>query len=294
MTIHFESEGTTMQEMTEKAIVTSTSLLDLPIAKLQILQSGEIVKESWLKRPMLEPGLSCNADGLWVLSLHRQGEHSKFVIPYIGSEIILADAELGLVVVLVAYHGAETEKYGRLGYMTQKGQFYRYYRQEASGDWTAIPWRLLNDEVRQLVISTVEEHGPAWARKPGKLKIERKPPTKPVTMISFKVVRLIEGRYFSLYDPTVEYVLGQRMKEPAKPKHGGGFYSYPTLKMGTEYLTDCVESLPFRSDVITHELALLEVEIGGRIVNYGHKFASTYLCPMRVLEVRTVQEYGLS
>jgi hypothetical protein len=151
-----------------------------------------------------------------------------------------------------------------------------------------IPWGLLNDEVRQLVISKVEEHGPAWAKKPGKLQSERKPPTKPVTMTSFKVVRLIDGRYYSLYDPTVEYVLGKRMKQHAKPKHGGGWFSYPTLEKGTEFLTNCVKSIPFHVEVITPMLALLECEIGGRIIDYGHKFASTYLCPMRILEVRSV------
>ena len=108
-------------------------------------------------------------------------------------------------------------------------------------------------------------------------------------MTSYKVVRLIDGRYFSLYNPDQEYVLGQRLKEPAKPGHGGGFYSYPTLEMGTEYLADCVTSIPFHREVATPQLALLEVEIGGKIINYGHKLASTYLCTLRVLEVRSVQ-----
>ena len=107
-------------------------------------------------------------------------------------------------------------------------------------------------------------------------------------MTSYKVVRLIGERYYSLYDPTQEYVIGQRVKQPAKPHHGGGFYSYPTLEMGTEYLTGCTESIPFHSDIPTLALALLEVEIGGKIINYGHKFASTYLCPVRVLEVRVL------
>src|SRR5437660_3732858 len=254
-------------EALEAGIVASTSdvasLLNWPIARLQIIQASYVVEADWLGRQMLEPKLTQNADRLWVLTLHRQGEHSKFSVPYIGSEIILADPDLGLVVILIGYHGAQPEKYGRLGYMTQKGQFYRYYRQETTGGWVAVPWRLLNDEVRQLVISTVEARGPAWAKKPGKLQAERKLPAKPVAMTSYKVVRLINDRYYSLYDPAVEYILGKRMKQPAKPHHGGGWFSYPTLEKGTEFLAACVKSIPFHAEVATPMLALLECEIGG-------------------------------
>lgn len=264
------------------------SLLDMPLAKLQIVQAREVITESWLERAMLEPTLTQNADGLWVLSVRRQGEHRSFKVPFIGSEIVLADAELGLVVVLVGYHGSETEKYGRLGYMTQKGQFYRYYQQHTSGDWHQVVWRHLNDEVRHLILSTIQEQGPSWARVPGKLRSERKPPAQKVVMTSYKVVREIGGRYYSLYDPTVEYVLGERMKQPAKPKHGGGFYSFPTLEMGTTFLATCANCIPFHADVATAQVALLECEIGGRIIHYGHKMASTYLCPMRVLDIRSV------
>jgi hypothetical protein len=268
--------------------IAPTSLLDMPLAKLQIVQSREVVEASWLDRSMLEPALTHNADGLWMLSVRRQGKHREFDVPFICSEIVLADAELGLVVVLVGYHGSVTEKYGRLGYMTQKGQFYRYYQQEASGDWRASPWRSLNDDLRALIISTVQEQGPKWARSPGKLHADRKPPTKRVTMTTYKVVRYIDGRYFSLYDPTVEYVLGQRVKQTAKPKHGGGFYSFPTCEMGTDSLVMWARCIPFHEEVETPALALMEVEIGGRIIDYGHKMASTYLCPIRVLEVRDV------
>lgn len=264
-------------------------LLDLPIARLQIVQTNEVVDADWLDRSMLEPTLSQNADGLWVLTVYRQGEYGKFAVPYISSHILLADSELGLVVVLVGYHGSATEKYGRMGYMTQKGQFFRFYQLAPSGDWQQVQWRLLGDEIRQLILETVQEHGPTWAKKPGKLQAERKPPTKRVAMISFKVVRVIDERYFSLYQPDVEYIIGQRMKEPAKPKHGAGFYSYPTVEKGTAFLTDCTKSLPFHPKVETRELALLECEIGGRIIDYGHKLCSTYLCPIRVLEIRAVE-----
>ncbi len=170
-------------------------LLELPLARLYIGQLSTTLKADWRDREMLELTLSQKADGLWVLAVRRQGEHSKFEMPYIGSHILLADAELGLVVVLVGYHGSSTEKYGGLGYMTQKGQFYRYYRQEADGRWQQIVWRQFTDETRQFILTTVEEHAPQWASKPGKLQAEHKPPTKPTALTTYKVVRFIDGRY---------------------------------------------------------------------------------------------------
>ncbi len=270
----------------ESAVV---SLVDMPVARLQIVQASDKVMTSWLDRSLLEPQLTQNADGLWILAVRQQGEYGTFDKTYIGSHIILADGELGLVVVLMAYHGVEPEKYGKRGYLVQKGQFYRYYRQEAAGNWRAVAWRLLNDEVRQRIISAVEASGPVWARTPGKLQAQRKPPTRPVVMISYKVVRVIDGRYFSLYDPSMEYVLGKRVKQQARPHHGGGWFSYSSVEEGMEFLSRCVEGIPFHEEVETPLVALLECEISGRIIDYGHKLASTYLCPLRVLEVRPVE-----
>lgn len=260
------------------------SVLDMPVARLQIVQTSELVRDGWPNRPDVEPTLVQNADGLWLLTVRRQGEHGKFDVPYIGTEILLADPEMGLIVCLVSYHGTETygpKKYRRV----TKGQFYRYYQQQASGDWEQLVWQQLCDETRQLVLNLSR---PEWARKPGKLSSERKPPAKMVEMTSYKVVRLIDGRYYSLYDPSVEYVIGQRMRQAAKPGHAGGYFSYPTQETGEEYLAGCARSMPFHEDVATPALALVECEIGGRIINYGHKMASTYLCPVRVLEVRSL------
>lgn len=273
----------------EEVVPDENQLLNLPVAGLQIVQSCDILESTWLDRAMIDPILSQNADGLWTLSVYRQGEYGEFEMPYISSEIILADAELGLIVVLISYHG--TDAYGpKRDRRVQKGQFYRYYRQLPTSSWEQIPWRLINDDLRTLIIETVEESGPPWAKRPGKLQAERNPPAKPVTMTSYKVVRLIDGRFWSLYDPTQEYVIGERLKQTAKPHHGGGYFSYPTLEMGTDYLASCVRFIPFHAEVETPEVALLECEIGGRVINYGHKMASTYLCPVRVLQVMCVEE----
>lgn len=260
----------------------AVSVLDLPVAKMQIMQAGDVLMDIW-KREQVEPRLEQNTDGLQVLTLRRQGEHGKFEAPYIGSEILLADPEMGLIVVLVAYHSVETYKINRRERVAWKGQFYRYYRQSEQGEWTQLVWQRLNDEARQLVLDLER---PEWARAPGKLSSERKPPAKYVEMTSYKVVRLIDDRYFSLYNPEQEYILGERVKQAAKPGHAGGFFSYPTQEDGETYLANCMRSMPFHDEVETPALALVECEIGGRIINYGHKMASTYLCPVRVLEMR--------
>jgi len=262
-------------------------LLDMPIAGLQVIQSDELVTEEWSGRPAIEPDLYQNMDGLWLLSLKRQGEHGKFLMPYIGSEILYANVELGLIVVLVGYHGVEIHGSKKHHY-TDKGQFYRYYQQDASGDWARVLWHHLSDAWRQLILEAVAEHAPEWARSPGKLSSERKPPTPIAEKISYKVVRFIEGRYFSLYDPKQEYIIGCRVKQRARPRHGGGFFSYPTLEGGLAYLAYCVRCIPFHSEVATPQLAFLECEIGGRIIDYGHKMASTYLRPVKVLEIRDI------
>lgn len=258
------------------------SVLDLPVARLQIVQTSDVSRDGWPYRRDVEPKLERNADGLWLLTVRRQGEHGKFDVPYIGTEILLADAEMGFVVVLVAYHG--TEAYGRKkDKHVVKGQFYHFYRQSEAGSWQRVIWLRLNDETRQMVLDLEK---PEWARKPGKLSTERKPPAKAVEMTSYKVVRLIDGRYYSLYDPNTEYILGERVKQPAKPGHGGGYYSFPTNEMGIEFLQSCTQAIPFKALIKMPALALMECEIGGRIINYGHKLCSTYLRPIRVLEVR--------
>jgi len=262
--------------------VEAVPVLDMPLARLQIVQADQEICDGWPRRSDVEPVLAQNADGLWLLTIRRQGKHGTFALPYIGTEILLADAEAGFLVVLTGYHG--TEAVGRRGDKhLVKGQFYRFYRQEASGEWRRFVWRELGDEVRQMVLDLPR---PEWARAPGKLSTERKPPAKAVERISYKVVRVIGGRYYSLYQPDVEYVIGQRMKQAAKPCHSGGYFSWPTQADGEDFLEGCVRSMPFPHIIKTPAVALVECEIGGRIIDYGHKLCSTYLCLVRVLEVR--------
>lgn len=99
----------------------SPSLLDLPVAKLQIVQAHDVVIAPCLDRSLLEPKLMQNADGLWFLTVRRQGEYRKFERSYISSEIVLADAELGLIVVLVSLSWVADRKVWTAGLHDAKG-----------------------------------------------------------------------------------------------------------------------------------------------------------------------------
>lgn len=256
-----------------------------PDTMLQIVQAEESIDPPWLTRDHIAPVLS-RIDGISTLVMRCQGEYGKFAVPYIATHILCNDAEQGLVVVLVSYHGASVEKYGRIGYKTQKGQFYHYYRCIAGG-WQQVSWRDFNDETREYILEIYRERAPGWARVPGKLASEHKPRARVAEAIAYKVVRVIGGRYFSIYNPNIEYILGQRLKQAAKSGHTGGFFSFPKIEMSTEYLASCMRSISLEIPE-TDALALLECEIGGRIIKYGGKQASTYLCPIRVLEMRAI------
>jgi hypothetical protein len=45
----------------------------------------------------------------------------------------------------------------------------------------------------------------------------------------YKQVAVMFGRYFSVYDASVEYVIGDTVTCPAEPNHKGGLYVYRTV-----------------------------------------------------------------
>ena len=49
--------------------------------------------------------------------------------------------------------------------------------------------------------------------------------------IYYKQVAVIQGKYFSVHDPNVEYEIGKEMQEKPKPRHKGGFFVYPTKEL---------------------------------------------------------------
>jgi hypothetical protein len=98
----------------------------------------------------------------------------------------------------------------------------------------------------------------------------------------FKLVAVVEGRYFSIYDGTTEYAIGRMLREPARPNHGGGYYCYPAI--------DDIRSarphrlFPDESALADAPKAILKVRVGGRKIKYDNgKVAFSELTPIEVL-----------
>lgn len=263
--------------MTETNVL---SVFDLPTTTFQIVQSSTIIEEPYPSRSDVEPQLVQNADGLYILTIYSQGERGKFDMPYISNHIVYANDEL--IALVTGYHG--TEAYGRRKHKhVQKGQFWRFYQRIDDGIWEQIDWKHLGDETRQIILTAQQEHAPSWVRVPGKLKAEYNKPSKRTKTTAYKLVQVIDGRYYSIYDRSVEYMLGEQKKEAAKPGHRGGYFSYPTQDRVLELFHN-KQLFPYQCYREPLQVALLECEIGGRIIEYGNgKLASTYLKPISVI-----------
>lgn len=153
-------------------------------------------------------------------------------------------------------------------------------------------WAQLDDKQRKQVLAKLHR-APAWAHTPGKLSSERKKPTIE-KRTAYKLVELTDdSRLISLYDGVAtEYVIGKTYRQAAKPRHQGGYYSFPTPEHA-KALDHRVIMEDGRGEYPTDSptLALLEVSIGGRIIEYsGSKIASTSLKPIRILEAWIVDD----
>jgi hypothetical protein len=257
-------------------------ILYQPATTFQITLSRETVTGGYLWRSDVEPVLTQNTEGVYTLCIRNQGTHGKFDLPYISTLIPYVDESL--VVTLTAYHGTET--FGRKNdQRVSKGQFWRFYVCNDDGVWARVNWKQLDEDQRKTVLSAHKEDSvPEWVRAPGKLGEDYKTPRHARTkMTSYKIVRVVDGRYYSVFKPDEEYILGQLKKEPAKRRHGGGYYSYPTQAKLLEMFHD---HRLFDYSCYKHPmtLALIDCEISGRIIEYNNgKWASTFLRPLSVL-----------
>ena len=46
----------------------------------------------------------------------------------------------------------------------------------------------------------------------------------------YKMVSKIKGKYYSVYQCTQEYIIGEAMYQKAKAPHKAGYYVYPTIE----------------------------------------------------------------
>lgn len=253
---------------------------------LTIQTSGGVPDSTYFRVGSCEPDL--DADGATLTIYDGDGSRrSSWGAPGVTSTVVLHADDL--VAVHVGFH----HKHGG-------GQFWRYVRPVSDGArWERVGWAALDDEDRQRVLDAVADgKAPSWAKAPGKLRSERRVAARE-TQTAYKIVRISDdGRYVSAYDGVTEYALGKRLAERARPDHGGGYYSYPSAD-GVEERFWHGALLPERCYVPGARYAVLEVEIGGRVVVYGGdeyfddmgvlretpiKLASTYLTPRRVLD----------
>lgn len=166
---------------------------------------------------------------------------------------------------------------------SESGQFWRFYRQSGDLRWQELGWRSLTDEQREIVLTAYLERSPVWAVAPGKLRTESTPPQR-TRLLTYKLVREVDGRSYSIYKPDEEYVLGEPKYQEARPHHAGGYFSYPERELllkhfhrGGLFVSSKVQT-PMR-------LALLEVSIGGTIIKYdSDKWASSSILPVAVLD----------
>lgn len=218
-----------------------------------------------------EPELERDEQGNQILKLvNGTGtRRSSWGEPGVHSSVIL-DTEN-----LVAIHVGFFHKHGG-------SQFWRYYRYDGQR-WKQVTWAPLSDEDRERVLIACEDRAPAWAKTPGKLRTSYIKPTSN-QHTTYKIVEVVDGRYYSVFDGKTEYIMGRRLAERAVSEHGGGYYSYPTVD-GVEARFNEGSLFPRRCYDDPMALALIECEISGTILEYDTgKFASTYLRFVRVLK----------
>jgi len=122
------------------------------------------------------------------------------------------------------------------------------------------------------------------------LGVRAKPPAKPQPPIrGFKLVRVRldatgEPHYFSYFDGTTEYVLGQTTHETAKAGHRGGLYCY----LSQEFCEPANIAVGSYAHIERGEgLAILEVVGSGKKIRYDRagKYAVSHLTPVRVVSL---------
>ncbi len=262
-------------------ITTSPIIALPPVIDFQIVEHSETITDGYLYRRDVQPVLTQNQEGVYLLSIHRQGEYGNFEVPYVSSQVVYANSDL--VVILISYCGNET--FGRKKNLrVTKGQFWRYVQRDDSGVWNRVEWRHLHDTLRRDILAAYQEQAPAWAKAPGKLEADYSTPKHRQTKTtSYKLVRVVDGRYYSVYKPDEEYVIGTLKRQRAKKHHGGGYYSYPKMERLLEMFRE-QKLFPYRNYREPMTLALLECEIGGRVIEYSSgKWSSTFLRPLSII-----------
>lgn len=229
---------------------------------MNIQASANVPNDTYSRTDEHEPRIRENA----IEILNGSGSRRSWGTPGTTSTVVLNDDDF------CAIHVGFHHKHGG-------GQFWRYY----TTDDTAIrqvEWKEIPDEQRQRIL---DGKRPAWAKVPGKLRTQYVKPSAKV-QTAYKLVEVrADGRMVSLYDGETEYTIGKRLAEQARDNHRGGYYAHPTREHVAKLYTSG-NLVPASCLNGVRELAMLEVEISGTIIEYANgKLAATYLKPVAVL-----------
>ena len=97
--------------------------------------------------------------------------------------------------------------------------------------------------------------------------------------IYYKQVAVIQGKYFSVHDPNIEYEIGKEMKEKPKPMHKGGYFVYPTKELAAS--ADISNKL---GSNWLFPRSILKVQCWGDYISYPRfKLCFEYLKPLKDL-----------
>lgn len=95
----------------------------------------------------------------------------------------------------------------------------------------------------------------------------------------YKSVAVIDGRFYSIFDGTTEYVLGQEMKQPARQGHNGGYYVYRSVDEAEEV------NVPSSSKLKDAPRAILRIKAEGQYCVYSNgKLAFSRITPLEILQ----------
>lgn len=230
---------------------------------MKISQSDYVPDTTYFTMSDVAPNYDAELD---VLTIYNgEGTRRSWGKPRVESTVVFRGRDL------IAVHVGFSHKH-------RGSQGWHYFQREGD-NWQKITWAKLGDNDRKKILDR-ENRAPAWAKTPGKLRKERR---KPSTITAYKLVKFENERMISLFDPATEYELGVRMTEAVKPDHNGGYYAYPD-KINLIREWDSRTLVPRKCSQNVAHLALIEVKLSGRMVEYGHKIAATHLTPVRIVQ----------
>lgn len=227
---------------------------------MKIIIDDEIIDSTYFTLSDVMPTLERTT----LTIMNGKGTHRSWGTPSVTSTVVFNSTRL------TAVHVGFTHKH-------RGGQGWFYYVEGERRSWAQL------DETRRKLVLANLKRAPSWAHKPGKLRSETSARIKKPPMRAVKIVMLgPTGRMFSLYDASVQYTLGKRLTEVARPDHGGGYYAYPSI----DALIDSLSIGGLKGMVRSHHgVAVIEVELSGRIIKYGGgKIAATHIKPVRILK----------